>query len=126
MTWLIASALRTVSYRSSLRVGPGVLRISAFNFLFVWATVLLNKPLLTTSLVALAFARFEGLSRISMFSSRPPLTSARRARFLKVSASSFGRLPKLPTLEPLHLRIGMTGQETAQSRKQVFAIGSPE
>jgi hypothetical protein len=88
--------------------------------------VLPNKPLLTTILVPLAFARFEWLSGISMFSSRSPATTTRRARLLKISASSFRRLPKLPTLEPLHLGIGMACQETAQSRKQVFAIGSAE
>ena len=107
-------------------MGFGVLRASAFDVLFFRATVLPNKPLLTASLVPLTLACLEGLSRISVFSSRSPVTSARRTRFLKVSASRFGRLPKLPTLEPFHLRIGMTFHEAAPGRKQIFAIGSPK
>jgi len=85
-----------------------------------------DEPLLTKSLVPLAFGLLERCARVAVLSTRPPVASTGDAGPLRVGARCFWRLPKLSALKPLHLGVGMTLLQTAQSRKQVFAIGCPE
>ena len=85
-----------------------------------------DEPLLTKSLVPLAFGLLERCARVAVFSTRAPVASTGGAGPLNVGARGLWRLPKLSALKPLHLCVGMTLLQTAQSRKQVFAIGCPE
>jgi hypothetical protein len=88
--------------------------------------MLSDEPLLTKSLVPLAFGLFERCSRVAVFSTRPPVASTRGGGSLKVGARRFRRLPESSALKPLHLCVGMTLLQTTQSGKQIFAIGCPE
>ena len=85
-----------------------------------------DEPLLSKNLVPLTFRLLERCARVAVFSTGPPVASTGGAGPLKVGARCFWRLPKLSALKPLHLCVGMTLLQTAQSRKQVFAIGCPE
>src|SRR4030095_13276420 len=84
------------------------------------------EALLPTVLITLAFLFLESRSRVSMFPARPPVRASRGHRLLQSRTDGFGRLPKLSTLKPPHLRIGLPFFQSAQRREQVFAISRAE
>jgi hypothetical protein len=85
-----------------------------------------GESLLTPYLIAFAFLLLEWLARISMLSAWTPVTSTRGAGLFKRVERCLGRFPKLPTLEPLHLCVGMSLLQASQSGQKVFAIGCAE
>jgi hypothetical protein len=85
-------------------------------------TVLAIETLLTASLIPLTFLLLERLSRITVLSARTPIAATRLARHLKRALSFFWRRPELASLEPFHLRVGMTLLQPTKRWQQVVAF----
>jgi hypothetical protein len=89
-------------------------------------SILPGEPLLAPLLIAFPLGFLERLSRVPMFAPWPPVATAGWGSLLKLALGSFRRLPEPPTLEPLHLRIGMAFLQPAKSRQEVVALGGAE
>jgi len=78
--------------------------------------VLSREPLTPAILIPLALCLLERLARISVLTTRSPVTTARCLDSFKIGESRLGGLPDLSALKPLQLGIRMPLLQPAERR----------